>query len=187
MPESTCLYCEETKPLSAFNREHVLSESFGRYEGNFVLMRLVCEECNSHFANNLELRLGRGSYEGIERFRLGIAPKSKTRGTTKNQRVVEARRDGGPHDGAFYEWQLSNAGVVVPVQQIGVATSEAGPFAWYRISECPTGDELRTQGFTKGVTCFQLAGFTPQQAVEFLTSLGYDPEREPETMRGRRP
>jgi|GEM_PF-2450410 len=182
MTQAACLYCETTKPLDHFNREHVLSECFGRYEGNFVLIHLVCEECNSYFANNLELRLGRGSYEGIERFRLGIAPKSKTRGATKNQRFVEARRDGGPHDGAFYEWQLSNSGTVIPVQQIGVARSEAGPFTWYRASGCPTGDELRAQGFAKGATCFQLAGFTPEQGIQFLRGLGYEPEENPQVM-----
>jgi hypothetical protein len=36
----TCLYCEETKPLDHFNREHVLPESFGAYEENLGQLEL---------------------------------------------------------------------------------------------------------------------------------------------------
>jgi len=182
MGESACLYCELTKPLEAFNREHVLSEAFGRYEKNLVLKELVCEQCNTYFAQNLEPRLARGSYEGIERFKLGVAPKSKSRRSGVNHSTLQARRDGGLHDGAFYAWQIGDGGKVVPVKQFGIASNTAGPYTWYRLSESPTGDALRAQGFNTGETCFKFAGLTPEEASAFLTTLGYEPDGAPQAL-----
>jgi len=34
-----CIWCLETKPESAFNREHVIPEAFGKFENNLVLNR----------------------------------------------------------------------------------------------------------------------------------------------------
>src|SRR5262245_4424696 len=64
---ATCLYCKETKPQDLFNREHVLPQSFGTFDNNMVLRNLVCEDCNTYFSRTLELRLGRESFEGVDR------------------------------------------------------------------------------------------------------------------------
>src|SRR4051812_37658358 len=63
-----CLYCDETKPLAAFNREHVLPEAFGKYEDNLVLHHRVCADCNTHLGRELDLPLARDSKEGLDRF-----------------------------------------------------------------------------------------------------------------------
>ena len=66
-----CLDCHEVKEADAFNREHVIPEAFGRFEENMVLKLVVCETCNTYFANHLELRLARDSIEGLDRYEHG--------------------------------------------------------------------------------------------------------------------
>ena len=38
-----CIHCLAEKPDSSFNREHVLPEAFGTFEGNLVLCRSGAE------------------------------------------------------------------------------------------------------------------------------------------------
>ena len=71
--EATCHYCEQTKPLSEFNRGHVMPQAFGKYEENLVLHGVECEECNDYFGRTVELALARDSKEGLDRFEHGIA------------------------------------------------------------------------------------------------------------------
>lgn len=64
--QNQCIYCKQIKFNSEFNREHVISESFGTFGPNtMVLNNCVCRDCNTYSANNLELYLGRDSIFGI--------------------------------------------------------------------------------------------------------------------------
>ncbi len=54
-----CIWCQQEKPLTAFNVEHVLPQSFGTFEQNFTLVGIVCEETNSFFARELEPALAK--------------------------------------------------------------------------------------------------------------------------------
>jgi hypothetical protein len=104
----TCLYCEETKPLASFNREHLLPRAFGTYpKDNQVLHDTVCENCNSHFSRELEIPLTRDTWEGIERYAQGLSSIQPGRavGTT----LLEARHRGGVPDGAFLEWRAEGS------------------------------------------------------------------------------
>ncbi|MGA9724385.1 MAG: HNH endonuclease, partial [Candidatus Binatus sp.] len=53
-----------------FNREHVVPQQLGSFE-NCPILRTVCAECNSYFANSLELKFGRDSIEAVYRLRHG--------------------------------------------------------------------------------------------------------------------
>jgi hypothetical protein len=67
-PEKTrkCIYCLQTKPVSDFNREHVISRFMGTYENAVVLNHNeVCKECNDFFCENLENALSFDSLEGL--------------------------------------------------------------------------------------------------------------------------
>lgn len=59
---------------SAFNREHVLHESFGKFRGALTLTREVCKVCNQYFGDGLDRILGRDSFEAFLRLRYGIKP-----------------------------------------------------------------------------------------------------------------
>lgn len=65
-----CIYCQQDRSEDGFTKiEHAIPQSFGRFQNNFALRNLVCDDCNQYFGNHLELFLGRDSYEGHLRFR----------------------------------------------------------------------------------------------------------------------
>jgi hypothetical protein len=176
---ATCLYCGESKSLAMFNREHVLPQSFGTFPDNPVLRDLVCEACNTYFSRDLELRLGRDSAEGLERFRNGIVAPKK-RGSIG--RHIEIRYRGGRLDGAILEWQVGSDGrelQVHPVPQIGFSTSPNGPFEWHRVGELPSGDVLRERGFKIDSTYFLSGGLSKEEVVRYVEGLGYKLVEQP--------
>ena len=68
METSKCIYCLEEKPISEFNREHVISRFMGTYENAYVLGDAqVCKACNSYFCDNMENILSFDSLEGLLR------------------------------------------------------------------------------------------------------------------------
>jgi hypothetical protein len=172
-PSLTCLYCQETKGAEAFNREHVLSQAFGVYpESNLVLHDTVCRACNTYFSGALELFLGRETWEGIERYKLGLKeiPTDRRVGT----RLLEVKTRGGLHDGAFLEWRAQRGcPVVVPAPQLGFSSDSAGPFEWYRVKDLPPPEVLRGRGFVPGTTTIMAAGLPYEDAARLLRSLGY--------------
>ncbi|MEA4893354.1 MAG: HNH endonuclease [Peptococcaceae bacterium] len=87
-PEKTrkCIYCLQTKPVSDFNREHVISRFMGTYENAVVLNHNeVCKECNDFFCENLENALSFDSLEGL--LRTERLPKKM-----KTQRAIDRTR-----------------------------------------------------------------------------------------------
>jgi predicted RNA-binding protein YlxR (DUF448 family) len=60
-----CIYCREEKPIRDFNREHVLNDSFGRFQNNLVLRGCVCTECNTVFGKSIDRKLARDSMESV--------------------------------------------------------------------------------------------------------------------------
>ena len=64
-----CIYCLEDKPETSYKKvEHVIPQSFGVFKNNFTLNKVVCDDCNNYFGDNLEIDLARDTYEGHSRF-----------------------------------------------------------------------------------------------------------------------
>jgi hypothetical protein len=149
-----CLYCHETKDITAFNREHVIPEAFGTFEGNFVLKGVVCTACNKHFGDHLDIKLARDSIEGLDRYEHGLkSPTEKTKfGRTP---FLTARvNDGSFYQGAEIWWGPSDNGdkvVMRPFPQIGFEDA-SGKDAWFRVGDIPTKLELQALGFVLPVT-----------------------------------
>lgn len=63
----------EEKDEKEFNREHVVAQSFGTYEGRAAVLGHceVCEECNLFFSKALENVINLDSIETVERMRFG--------------------------------------------------------------------------------------------------------------------
>lgn len=113
-----CIYCSSTRP--ATKREHVMSRALGTFEQNWTL-DCVCDECNQHFADNLELPLGRDSREALFRIDLGIKPATGV-AQMLNRRVKTSLRDPGQFDGIRVLMSTSDDGTEVipmPVPQVG--------------------------------------------------------------------
>lgn len=88
---STCIYCKEPKPVSEFDREHVLPEAFGKFKDALVLHDAVCSDCNQYFGNTLDNRLARGSMEGAVPYFRGIKPLQRFRDVDRKRVKLSAR------------------------------------------------------------------------------------------------
>ncbi len=86
-----CIYCKKGKGKKEFDREHVLPELLGKFKNNFVLHNKVCKECNSYFGNNLEVIVGRESFESYLRYSYGIKKFNKH---PTNRIIIKCRIDG---------------------------------------------------------------------------------------------
>jgi hypothetical protein len=77
MPEIvTCLYCPATNEGPFPNKEHVLPQSFGKFEGREgnLILRNVCSECNAYFGRYLEQHFGRDTLDAYFRLLSGVKP-----------------------------------------------------------------------------------------------------------------
>ena len=68
-----CIYCQEVKTDDCYkNTEHVIPQSFGLFRDNFTLNKIVCDDCNKYFGDNLEIDLARDTFEGLQRFNFDV-------------------------------------------------------------------------------------------------------------------
>lgn len=73
-----CIYCLKRGDQSMFQTvEHVVPQSFGHFQNNFTLKKMVCNSCNQFFGRDLELILARDSKEGFDRFKYGLKPENE--------------------------------------------------------------------------------------------------------------
>jgi hypothetical protein len=140
----TCIYCQEEKSRDHFNREHVLPRSFGTFNQNLVL-NSVCKECNSYFADNLELKMARDSFEGMMRFVIGGKSTKEFRRygskATTNVSVRSRTNERGmwlrlvpKSDGRGFEVEFE--------EQIGFADKRDCPETWYLADALPSRSEV---------------------------------------------
>ena len=97
-----------------------MSRALGTFEKNWTL-DCVCDECNMHFANTLELALGRDSREALFRIDLGLKPASGA-SELLNRRIKTTLQDPGPFDGVRVLMTPSEDGTAIvpaPVPQVG--------------------------------------------------------------------
>lgn len=146
-----CIWCRQDKPLTAFNVEHVLPQSFGTFEQNFTLVGIVCQETNSFFARELEPALARDSLEGFDRYRYGLRKTSEFTSLGKRS-TTRVQMTEGPYAGAWgYTVPGREALGTTPFPQVGFAKSADGPFEWFTLDELPTMDEVKAKGYAGNV------------------------------------
>src|SRR5574341_545889 len=96
-----CIYCLNDKPADAFTKaEHVMPQAFGRFQDNFTLNGIVCDDCNQYFGDNLEIDLGRDTVEGISRYEYGIRNPVDFKSLGKRSRLQNKKIAEGPVKGA---------------------------------------------------------------------------------------
>jgi hypothetical protein len=89
-----CIYCREEKADGKFNREHVLSQGFGKFEDNLTLGD-VCRSCNKTMGDTIETPAIRGSVEGIHRFHTEELRDPQSFAKTPRNRVTFERQEPG--------------------------------------------------------------------------------------------
>jgi hypothetical protein len=116
-----------------------MPEHLGKFHKNFVLHHAVCCECNKSLGDQLELWLGRDSFEALQRWRFGQRPISdfdKFRGRGVRLRMPR----GSPWQGAIVILRAvpeSKELVVDLTPQIGIKRPSDEGFRFY------TEDEFR--------------------------------------------
>ncbi len=134
----TCIYCKQSRPISEFNREHVVPDSFGTYD-NALIIRCVCTDCNERLGRETDLVLARGSIEGAMRYGQedlmgGTHPR---RSATLRRRVLVTLPGIPGWEGVRFELAVrpgSDARIHVP-PQIGLRSRETGELVYFLLDE----------------------------------------------------
>jgi len=132
----------EKKNSASFTKgEHVIPESFGKFENNFVLHKVVCDECNQYFGDNLEIDLARDTYEGsIARYDHGIKKPSEFKTIGKKSRI-KIRVKEGPLKGSYeYPIYMPQRGKIClePLPQVGFLRADSSGYDYFLLDEIPS-------------------------------------------------
>jgi hypothetical protein len=146
----TCIYCLEDKKQSFFTKaEHVVPQSFGRFKNNLTLHNSVCDECNKYFGDNLEIALGRDTYEGGLRFDYGLRQQSEFKSFGKKTRLTVRIQEGefkGAH--AYREYSDDQQQIVLkPIPQVGFRKSVDSEIEYYLLDQIPTKHYFDQNGY----------------------------------------
>jgi hypothetical protein len=194
-PSSKCVYCGETKPLSEFNRGHVIPQAFGRFEDNLVLHEAECLACNDLFGKSLELALARDSKEGLERFEHGLVKARKDGRRLAGNRITFTQQ--GLFEGASLEIDPeapSDELRLRPVREIGFGQDWDGPFSWFKPEDVPPIEELRKHGLVVAaagsMSAEEVAALLAERGVQVSERRCFGDPRDADgkistTMRGR--
>jgi hypothetical protein len=170
-----CIYCLEDKTVEEFNIEHVIPQSFGSFENNFTLTETVCVDCNQYFGNELELSLGRDTYEGLLRYIYKVKA-SKAFKFLNNKRLLFRLKEKGPWEGAIVQFKYSeeqNEVVVDPINQVGLQKRGGGEWEFFEIKDIRSKDDLEGQGFiVKGERTLKFLFKSTEQLKEMREQLG---------------
>lgn len=145
-----CIYCLEEKPASEYKkREHVIPQLFGKFTpNNLILLKTVCDECNSYFGKNIELHLGRDTYEGVLRYRHGIRPRK----LPKKHSRLKVKILEGPLKGMLVRPKYSEMSGEIdidpePISQVAFFNKERQEYVYFEPQDIPTADELEKAGY----------------------------------------
>ncbi len=149
-----CIYCQTDKASSSFTKaEHVLPRSFGRFENNFTLNQVVCDDCNQYFGDDIEIKLARDTFEGVSRYEYRLKqPKDFQSIGRQSQLVVKLAE--GPNKGAYVypEYSKERGGIVIkPLPQIGFLRPGSSEYKYFLLDELPDRDSLEKAGFDLGL------------------------------------
>lgn len=144
-----CIYCLEDKPQTSFTKtEHVLPQSFGRFENNFTLNGIVCDDCNQHFGNSLEMDLGRDTFEGISRYEYEVRDPKDFKSLGKRSRLQISVAE-GPFKGALAYLEYSQERDIIiskPLPQVGFSHNGSQNYKYFELNKIPDKAELDAQG-----------------------------------------
>ncbi len=170
-----CIYCLERKPVSAFNREHVMHQAFGLFNCNLVL-DCVCISCNDFFSGDIDLKFGRDSVEGFFRYLSGMKSTAEYKSLGRRSTTRVEFRDGDSVGAAGYLVPSKDGGPDLGVDfapQFGFSLTEDGPKTWFPRDELPTRERLGEHGFGKGPFVVHTRGMFLEEAQTLLKAKGY--------------
>ncbi len=139
--EATCIYCQSTKPVGEFNKEHVIPDSFGRFNGALTLVHTVCKNCNTFFNGELDRPLARESFEGLRRYSR-VKPVEEVVRFQPGRGIILRHPGPGEYEGALLKAVPGPRGIAIDqLNQVMFVDPETG------VGEPYTEQELRAPNF----------------------------------------
>ncbi|PIQ45183.1 MAG: hypothetical protein COW04_09020 [Deltaproteobacteria bacterium CG12_big_fil_rev_8_21_14_0_65_43_10] len=170
-----CIYCVEDKPLTSFIKtEHVMPQSFGLFTNNFTL-KIVCDDCNKYFGDNLEITMARDTLEGAYRFKFELKSPNEFKSLGKKSRIIIKIAEGECRGAyAYREYsQDQNEIVVKPVPQIGFLKKQPSEYEYYLLDQIPKKDYLDKNEFDlKNPRAIRAFGIDVNTACKVLSEKG---------------
>jgi hypothetical protein len=145
-----CIYCLEDRTQSCFTKvEHVVPQSFGRFANNLTLREMVCDECNQYFGDNLEIALGRDTYEGGLRFQYGLKSPDEFKSLGKQSRLLVTVEEGEFKGAYAYRDYSEDQGEIVikPIPQVGFRKTGNPGYDYYLLDDLPPKQYLDERGY----------------------------------------
>jgi hypothetical protein len=176
MTEFQCIYCKQIKSASEYsNTEHIIPESFGKFDNNFTLNLLVCNNCNQYFGDNLEIDLARDTMEGLYRYNHGVKQPSDFKSLGRRSHL-QIRVDEGQFEGAYVYLEYSTVTgklVIRPIRQVGFYNAESKKYTYYSLEEIPNISDLNEKGYDLSIRNSVIAlGINSDTAKEILAKSG---------------
>ena len=170
-----CIYCLEDRPDNYFTKtEHVLSQSFGKFNNNLTLNKLVCDVCNQYFGDNLEISLGRDTFEGMARFEHNVKKANEFKSLGKKSRL-KIKVNEGPLKGAYaYREYSEQEGTIItnPLPQVGFKLKTSANFDFFLIDKVPPKEDIEKNYDLKEPKSIVLLGCNVEEAQRHLSEKG---------------
>jgi len=170
-----CIYCLEDKPDSCFEKtEHVLSQSFGKFKNNLTLNKIVCDACNEYFGNNLEISLGRDTFEGMTRFDYNVKKPKEFKSLGKKSRL-NIKVNEGPFKGAYaYREYSEQEGriIIKPIPQAGFKRFGGPDYEYFLLDEIPDKEYLEKNFDLQALKSIVALGCNTELAQKHLAQKG---------------
>lgn len=134
-----CIYCLKDKPEDRFTKEHVLHQSFGHYKSALTLTKEVCHDCNQIFANNIDNKLSRDSFESFCRLKHGIKTSDK-KYPYERIRITYPKEDKSDWAGVKFGYKTNS---FYPLSQLGFIEEGTVDYKYFTLSELKKGLHLK--------------------------------------------
>lgn len=158
-----------------------MPQAFGLFQNNFTLKGIVCDDCNQYFGDNLEIDLGRDTFEGISRYEYGTRSPKDFKSLGKRSRL-QIKIAEGVLKGAFtylaYSQELNQV-TPKPLPQVGFRNKESLDYTYFLLDNIPEKIDLENQSFDcdSNVRAF---GDNFEEVEQTLASKGIFPEFQKE-------
>lgn len=182
MTSSTCIYCQREKPISEFNREHVISRMFGTYNKAPVLNHYeVCKECNDYFCKELEDKVSFDSYEALLRFQyLQRSHKNTGRAIGRTRLFITGQNDIFKGLRLYISENHNNEeNIQIEVAPaIGIIDDEKrNEYSYYPIDEIPEASKIIREKIKHSASPIVTFGYSEEEVSSALSAKGYDLSR----------
>jgi len=170
-----CIYCKKTDEETSFNKsEHIIPQSFGKFNDNLTLSGIVCDDCNQFFGDTLERPLARETKEGLQRFELGIKGTTEFKNPGRNSRQLIQLAE-GPNQGAYAYREYSEKTKKIelfPAFQIGLLKKNSDKYEFFLNSQFVEKNICKEEYNTDAPLGIVFIPETNNEAIELLKQKG---------------